>query len=269
MTDYGNAMNLSTHPHSEDSDSDHSRAGVSAFRNMGSPAGQPQLRYTRVQLPASEDGPAGSASVAKKPRGRPPGSKNKPKPPLVIMRDTDPSMKPVILEISAGSDIIEMVTNFARRRRLGVTLLSGMGTVSNVTLRHPMPSHAHAASVAAPAGSLISLHGPFHLLSLWGSFMCFITNPSAAVSPPTAAASPGFGITLSGAQGQVFGGVVGGKVVAAGPVTIVAATFHNPPFHRLPPPPGEDHEGGSDPDEDEERQAEKKRCEGGGYGGEI
>ncbi|KAK4780106.1 hypothetical protein SAY87_016212 [Trapa incisa] len=266
MTEYGNAMSLSKHPlSSEDSDSDPSPAGVPIFQNLGPPTDQRQLTCTRIQLPAVEDGSARSASAARKPRGRPRGSKNKPKPPLVITRDSESAMKPVVLEISAGSDVIEMVMDFARRRCLGVTLLSGTGTVSNVTLRHTMPTHSHVAVAAAAAtvGSLISLHGPFQLLSLWGSFMGFTANPSAAT------ASSGFGITLSGPQGQVFGGVVGGKVVAAGPVTVVAATFLNQQFHRLPPPPSEDHEGESGPDEDEERQAEKKRCESGGYSGEI
>ncbi|XP_031402013.1 AT-hook motif nuclear-localized protein 29-like [Punica granatum] len=245
MSDYGNAMTLSHHLTSEDSDSDHTLAS-------GSPAPRPlSSRASQLQASASE-GP-GSSSATKKPRGRPPGSKNKPKPPLVITRESESAMKPVVLEISAGSDVIEMVTSFARRRRVGVTLLSGTGTVSNVTLRHPMSSNSHAP------GSLISLHGPFHLLSLWGSFMGFNTNAktAAAASKQAAAASApvpaqhGFGITLSGAQGQVFGGVVGGKVVAAGPVVVVAATFLNPPTHRLPPPQ-EEREGGSGADEDEE-----------------
>lgn len=43
-----------------------------------------------------------------------------------------------------------------------------------------------------------------------------------------------FGISLAGAQGQVFGGIVSGKVLAASQVVIVAATFLNPTFHRLP-----------------------------------
>ncbi|PKI57764.1 hypothetical protein CRG98_021831 [Punica granatum] len=231
-------MTLSHHLTSEDSDSDHTLAS-------GSPAPRPlSSRASQLQASASE-GP-GSSSATKKPRGRPPGSKNKPKPPLVITRESESAMKPVVLEISAGSDVIEMVTSFARRRRVGVTLLSGTGTVSNVTLRHPMSSNSHAP------GSLISLHGPFHLLSLWGSFMGFNTNAktAAAASKQAAAASApvpaqhGFGITLSGAQGQVL------------------------------PPPQEEREGGSGADEDEEEHQTggKKHCEGGGGGygaGEI
>ncbi|GFZ18118.1 putative AT-hook DNA-binding family protein [Actinidia rufa] len=42
-----------------------------------------------------------------------------------------------------------------------------------------------------------------------------------------------FGISLAGQQGQVFGGVVGGKVTASGKVVVVAVTFKNPEFHRV------------------------------------
>lgn len=192
--------------------------------------------------------PSGEIIMSKKPRGRPPGSKNKPKPPIVITKDSEAAMKPVVLEISAGSDVIEAIIQYARRRHVGISVLSGSGAVSNVTLVHPAGPHHHPS-----APSLLSLlHGPFNLLSLSGSFMD--AAPAAATCPSLAsskvAMSAGgcsllgrgsFGICLAGAQGQVFGGIVGGKVVAASAVVVVGATFVNPTVLRLPLP-GDDHD---------------------------
>jgi hypothetical protein len=169
-----------------------------------------------------------SVQVQRKPRGRPPGSKNRPKPPIIITKDCESSMKPVILEISAGSDIIETIINFARRNHAGISVMSANGSVSNVTLSHPV---SHAPS--------LSLHGPFNLLALFGSFVgSFASNKvpcaSSSSSPGSVYSCSSFGISLAGAQGQVFGGIVAGKVIAANQVVVVAATFVNPTFHRLP-----------------------------------
>ncbi|XP_059669635.1 AT-hook motif nuclear-localized protein 28-like [Cornus florida] len=148
-----------------------------------------------------------ASPTSRKPRGRPLGSKNKPKPPVVITRESESAMKPAVLEISAGSDVIEMVGRFARSRRLGLTVLGGSGTVCDVTLRH------------------VVLRGPFNILSLTGTILGSSSSSSS---------SCGFAITVSGPQGQVFGGVVAGKVVAESAVVVVAATFMTPTFHRLP-----------------------------------
>ncbi|KAE8732372.1 Calcium-dependent lipid-binding family protein [Hibiscus syriacus] len=166
--------------------------------------------------------PPSWGTPARKLRGRPPGSKNKPRPPLVITRESDSVMKTVILEISAGCDIIDTVTNFAQRNHVGVTIISATGSVSNVTLRNPVP---HAPS--------LFLFGSYGLLSLSGSFDASIPTLSSSITPqPSLSCS--FGVTLAGAQGQVFGGMVGGKIMVATEATLVAATFVNPSFHRLP-----------------------------------
>jgi len=156
-------------------------------------------------------------------------------------------MKPAILEISAGSDVIETIVNFARRNHAGISVISATGSVANVTLRHPV---SHAPS--------LSLHGPFNLLALFGSVVgSLATNKaSCASSPPGSAvhSCSSFGISLAGAQGQVFGGIVAGKVIVATQVVVVAATFLNPTFHRLP-------------GENDEADQEIKPSVGGGGGG--
>uniref|UniRef100_A0A0A0LS82 PPC domain-containing protein n=3 Tax=Cucumis sativus TaxID=3659 RepID=A0A0A0LS82_CUCSA len=52
--------------------------------------------------------------------------------------------------------------------------------------------------------------------------------------PPAPSGITGLTIYLSGAQGQVVGGVVVGALIASGPVVIMAATFMNATFDRLP-----------------------------------
>ena len=153
------------------------------------------------------------SSSGRRPRGRPPGSKNKPKPPIVITKESPNALRSHVLEISSGSDITECIGTFANRRHRGVSVLSGSGIVNNVTLRQP----------AAPGG-VITLHGRFEILSLSGAFL-------PAPSPPGAT---GLTVYLAGGQGQVVGGTVVGPLVASGPVMVIAATFTNATYERLP-----------------------------------
>lgn len=149
----------------------------------------------------------------RRPRGRPPGSKNKPKPPIFVTRDSPNALRSHVMEVAGGADVAECVAQFARRRQRGVCVLSGSGIVANVTLRQP----------AAP-GAVVALHGRFEILSLTGAFL-----PGPA--PP---GSTGLTVYLAGGQGQVVGGTVVGTLIAAGPVMVVAATFANATYERLP-----------------------------------
>ncbi|KAF8014986.1 hypothetical protein BT93_H0703 [Corymbia citriodora subsp. variegata] len=157
---------------------------------------------------------SGSGGPTRRPRGRPPGSKNKPKPPIIVTRDSPNALRSHVLEVTSGSDIVESVTNYARQRGRGVCVLSGGGTVANVTLRQP----------AAPTGSVVTLHGRFEILSLTGTVL----------PPPAPPGAGGLSIFLSGGQGQVVGGSVVGRLVASGPVVLMAASFANAVFERLP-----------------------------------
>lgn len=157
---------------------------------------------------------AASASSNRRPRGRPAGSKNKPKPPIIVTRDSPNALQSLVLEVSAGADIMESLSNYARRRGRGICVLSGSGTVSNVTLRQP----------AAPSGSVVTLHGRFEILSLSGTVL----------PPPAPPSAGGLSIYLSGGQGQVVGGSVVGPLLASGPVILMAASFANAVFERLP-----------------------------------
>lgn len=154
-----------------------------------------------------------SVSVGRRPRGRPPGSKNKPKPPVVVADDIPNTLRSHILEISSGTDIPESIAAFARQRHCGVSILSGSGIVGGVTLRQP-----------AIPGGVIALQGRFEILSLSGAFL----------PPPSPPGASGMTVYLSGGQGQVVGGAVAGTLTASGPVVVIAATFVNAAYERLP-----------------------------------
>ncbi|KAI4302773.1 hypothetical protein MLD38_038482 [Melastoma candidum] len=158
-------------------------------------------------------GGGGGGEVTRRPRGRPAGSKNKPKPPIIITRDSANSLRTHVMEVADGCDIVESVATFARRRQRGVCVLSGTGTVVNVALRQP-----------ASPGSVVTLHGRFEVLSLAGSFL----------PPPAPPAASGLTIYLAGGQGQVVGGSVVGTLIASGPIVIMAASFSNAAYERLP-----------------------------------
>lgn len=157
----------------------------------------------------------GTPTTGRRPRGRPPGSKNKSKPPIIVTRDSPNALRTHILEVAPGNDVVESVEAYARRRGRGVCVLSGSGAAVNVTLRQP----------AAPApGAVVALQGRFEILSLSGTVL----------PPPAPPGSGGLSIFLSGGQGQVVGGSVVGPLVASGPVVLMAASFANAVFERLP-----------------------------------
>ncbi|KAL5778436.1 hypothetical protein ACOSP7_011362 [Xanthoceras sorbifolium] len=167
----------------------------------------------KLDLDAAAAAGGATSSSNRRPRGRPAGSKNKPKPPIIVTRDSPNALRSHVLEVAAGADIIENMSSYARRRGRGVCVLSGSGTVVNVNLRQPS------------AGShVVTLHGRFEILSLSGTVL----------PPPAPPGAGGLSIFLSGGQGQVVGGSVVGPLVASGPVILMAASFANAVFERLP-----------------------------------
>ncbi|KAF0906388.1 hypothetical protein E2562_009742 [Oryza meyeriana var. granulata] len=170
--------------------------------------------------------PGESVAVAKRRRGRPPGSKNKPKPPVVVTREApEPAaaMRPHVLEIPGGGDVTGALAGFARRRGLGICVLAGTGAVTNVSLRHPLPSEAEISGAA-----VVVFHGRYEILSISATFL----PPAMSAAAPRALG--GLSISLAGPHGQIVGGAVAGPLVAATTVVVVAAAFTCPTFHRLP-----------------------------------
>ncbi|KAM7274313.1 hypothetical protein ACFE04_028977 [Oxalis oulophora] len=168
-----------------------------------------------------------------KPKGRPRGSKNKPKPPIYITTESSSSsstsMKSVVLEVPAGSCVIQSITNYARKLKVGITVLNVSGSVTNVTLRSSTQQ--------------LVLRGSYYLLSLTGSYVASINNKNNDKGVEAS-----FGVTLAGLQGHAIGGTVscGNKLTAATAVVVMAAIFDNPVYHVLS---CDDHENDGDQDE--------------------
>ncbi|XP_039116582.1 AT-hook motif nuclear-localized protein 25-like [Dioscorea cayenensis subsp. rotundata] len=183
------------------------------------PADQPKSpsdKATRTEASARADDPSTSAAPTRRPRGRPAGSKNKPKPPIIVTRDSPSALRSHVLEVSSGADVLETLSEYARRRGRGVCVLSGGGAVVNVALRQPG---------ASPPGSVVAtLRGRFEILSLTGTVL----------PPPAPPGAGGLTVFLAGGQGQVVGGSVVAPLVAAGPVVLMAASFANAVYERLP-----------------------------------
>ncbi|KAL6329083.1 hypothetical protein AAG906_007373 [Vitis piasezkii] len=178
------------------------RAGIDAILMA------PKVPKAMPAVPLASEGEA-----TRRPRGRPAGSKNKPKPPIIVTRDSANALRAHAMEVSSGCDVSESLANFARRKQRGICILSGSGCVTNVTLRQP-----------ASSGAIVTLHGRFEILSLLGSIL----------PPPAPPGITGLTIYLAGAQGQVVGGGVVGALIASGPVFVMAASFMNATFDRLP-----------------------------------
>ncbi|KAJ9707132.1 hypothetical protein PVL29_002222 [Vitis rotundifolia] len=195
---------------------------------------QEDVAHHGLELVSANAGPGDI--VARRPRGRPPGSKNKPKPPVIITRESANTLRAHILEVGNGCDVFDCVATYARRRQRGICVLSGSGTVTNVSIRQP-----------AAAGAILTLHGRFEILSLSGSFL----------PPPAPPGATSLTIFLAGGQGQVVGGSVVGELTAAGPVIVIAASFTNVAYERLP----------LDEEEPLQMQQQVPQSSGGGGGG--
>lgn len=176
--------------------------------------------------PSSDSNP----EPGRRSRGRPPGSRNKPKPPIVVTRESPSSLKSHVLEIASGANILAVLTEFAAKKQHALCVLSGSGCVTNVNLKQS-------------TGNVVTLHGRFDILSLSG----------ALLPAPSPVRVNGLTVFMSGGQGQVVGGTVAGELTAAGPVVVVAAAFANATFERLT----------------DERREDERRIDGGSDGGDV
>ncbi|XP_039014277.1 AT-hook motif nuclear-localized protein 23-like [Hibiscus syriacus] len=141
-----------------------------------------------------------------------------------LMRTLRRGVETVAFEVSPGSDVIERIISFACRNHVGVDIISATGSVSNVTLWN-----------ASPLQQPVFLKGTFVLHTLIGSFFPeYCTPASSNRTPQSSSPCPNFRITFEGAQFQLFGGRVFGKLEAATQVEVVAAVLENPWFDDFP-----------------------------------
>ncbi|KAK7381127.1 hypothetical protein VNO78_33653 [Psophocarpus tetragonolobus] len=157
-------------------------------------------------------------SSLKKMRGRPVGAKNKPKLPFVIHQNSKHVQKPILIQVPKNTDVIDTVVQFALRYQVRITVLSASGPILNATLRHTTDN------------STFILYGPFNLVSLTGTYInnnFSVACSSLSTSSTNLDLHHSFSISFCSISGQSFSGIIGGKVIAADDVNVVANVFNN------------------------------------------
>ncbi|OVA02458.1 protein of unknown function DUF296 [Macleaya cordata] len=104
-------------------------------------------------------------------------------------------------------DVAQKIMSFMQQRKRAVCILSASGSISNASLRQP-----------ATLGGNVTYEGRFEILSLSGSFLH--TEIGGASSR-----TGGLSVCLSGTDGRIVGGGVGGPLKAAGPVQVIVGSF--------------------------------------------
>ncbi|KAK1420168.1 hypothetical protein QVD17_21536 [Tagetes erecta] len=117
------------------------------------------------------------------------------------------SFTPHMVTINPGEDVTSKIISLMKDGPRSVCILSAVGVISHVTLRHANSS----------VGS-VTYEGRFEILSISGSFTPgeFEGSLSDEIK---------MSITLSSPDGRVVGGQLGGLLTAAGPVQVVVGSF--------------------------------------------
>ncbi|XP_028802109.1 AT-hook motif nuclear-localized protein 28-like [Neltuma alba] len=159
--------------------------------------------------------PGATVEVAKKHRGRPKGSKNKPKAarPLVPRNDM---MAPYVLEVPHGNDVVRAISQFSLHKSTGLCILTASGAVVNASLC--------VSSVASAPD--ITCRGYHVILSMSAAFSPHQSLTSNYPPKPLT-------VSLAAPNGNVIGGLVSGSLVSAGPVYVIATPFNSPSYHKL------------------------------------
>ncbi|KAL6651649.1 hypothetical protein ACP70R_010574 [Stipagrostis hirtigluma subsp. patula] len=186
---------------------------VSAPPRMGTMSGHDMVASSGLQDPAQ-----------KKRRGRPPGTgkKQQPSPSVgnAFAGSAGTSFTPHVITASPSEDVAGKIVAFANQSSRAVCVLSAMGSVSRVVLRHPADASPMSRVHASPTykNNPAIYEGCYEILSLSGSY-----NLSEGSQGQQ---SSGLSVTLCSPERNVIGGVLGGPLVAASTVQVVLGSFH-------------------------------------------
>ncbi|XP_058753266.1 AT-hook motif nuclear-localized protein 29-like [Vicia villosa] len=167
-------------------------------------APQPEIETPNTNTTVDNNHHVSSSTASRRPRGRPLGSRNKPKMPVIVTHDNTNVVSSHVLEIRAGDDISKSVFDYAHRQERGICILNGDGLVTHVRLR-------------LPTGRVATLQGRFEILLISGTVF----------PTPTPMNVGGLTVYLSGINEQVIGGSVIPPLVASSLVTLTVASFAN------------------------------------------
>ncbi|XP_052210895.1 AT-hook motif nuclear-localized protein 5-like [Diospyros lotus] len=169
------------------------------------------LSSTPPGPPSGSATPSESATpTAKRARGRPPGSGWKQQlAPLGEWMNNSAGLAftPHVLNVADGEDIAAKILSFSQQRARAICILSANGVVSAVTLHQP-----------AASDSTVTYEGRFQILCLSGSYL-------VAESGGPHNRSGGLSISLCTPDGHIFGGAVGGMLIAQSLVQVVLCSF--------------------------------------------
>ncbi|KAK1258520.1 hypothetical protein QJS04_geneDACA014855 [Acorus gramineus] len=104
-------------------------------------------------------------------------------------------------------DVALNIMSFMQQRKRAVCIITACGSISNACIRQQ-----------AMLSGNTTYEGHYEILSLSGSYL---PSETAGAFSRTG----GLSICLSGADGDIVGGGVGGPIVAAGPVQVIAGSF--------------------------------------------
>ncbi|KVH89181.1 AT-hook motif nuclear-localized protein 1-like [Cynara cardunculus var. scolymus] len=157
------------------------------------------------------EGSGSSYMVEKKKKGKMNSSETKPKHTYGSINLGDKissggSFTPHMVTVNPGEDVTSKIISFTKDGPRSICILSALGVISHVTLRH-----------ASSSGGTVTYEGRFEILSLSGSFTPEVEGVLSQESKMS--------IALSSPDGRVVGGQLGGLLTAAGPVQVVVASF--------------------------------------------
>ncbi|KAE9584928.1 hypothetical protein Lal_00024412 [Lupinus albus] len=144
-------------------------------------------------------------TVKRRSSGRPRGSKNKPKPPIIITTESPSAFKSTVFKFATGVDIAQSLISFCNTHQRGLCILSATGIVTDVTLRQA-------------DGTIMVFRGQFAIIIMNGLFVPPGSSPSGLTN---------LTVFLGRGHGRMIGGKVVGPLVASAPVMVMAATFSN------------------------------------------
>ncbi|XP_078182583.1 AT-hook motif nuclear-localized protein 11-like [Carex rostrata] len=175
-----------------------------------------QVVQSQALRSANESGSAGNALASvpgddaqKKKRGRPPGTGRKQQLASLgewFSGSAGTAFTPHVIIIRPDEDIVSKIMAFSNQGPRAVSILSANGSVSTVTL------------CQSESSGVVTYEGLFEILSLSGSYLLTESDSSRTKSG-------GLTITLSGPDGRVLGGILGGVLIASTSVQVVIGSF--------------------------------------------
>ncbi|KAK9673589.1 hypothetical protein RND81_12G177200 [Saponaria officinalis] len=174
---------------------------------------------------------ATSSSERPRSKGRPKGSKNKPKA-VTINHDHRSFHRTHTIEIPDGADIVESIRHFARRQHVGVSIHSGLGQVRNVTVQNSGTNKSNISH--AGTHGLVFINGLHHGSAIQRPPLNSVAGIPVSYPCPSAAESY-LNVILCGPSGGFWGGLVVGPLIASGRVILHVSPFECYDFQRVVP----------------------------------